>query len=359
MYEGKEWVDGRTVITAADMIRIEGTLQDVLARIASLEATGGGGTTGPQYPLGDGFVGEIAVDSPYREMRVRAVDDAFDMTGFDIVHTGNGKTRTVRLQGPYVAGTPNVDSFQRIEEIWLGDYLASPRSNLEFAFQLTVNGNTQFVPYHGTSTAKSVSVRPVQYRDLDGTVLDLGALAYGQSIVPNGLVVDQSVYGRHPDAGTTDLVRIDTVTTFYPDGLIEVDGTWEALQEVTVGSVYAPMTPYQQADMTRLQHSGGTVALDTSPPASTTSQDLPDTVSTGLLTASSRPSVQVAWAWTDPTDTLRMAEPDRKASGSIIFVQRRTDAINKIYPHVWQPGTVVAPGTVWNFGAQWRYQEAA
>lgn len=356
-YTPSIWVDGQTVITAADMSRIEAALVEQEARIAELAAiveTGGG--TAP-VTRGDGFVGEIAADSPYSEMRVRAVDDAYEVKSFDIVHTGGGKTRTVRVQGEYVADTPGIDSYQRIEEIWLGDYLACPRSNLEFAFQLTVGGNTQFIPYHGTSTSKSVAARPVQYRDLDGTPLNLAGLQYGQSIVPNGFVIDQSVYGRHPSAGTQNLVRIDTVTTFHPDGLIEVSGSWEALVEVTVGAVYAPMTPYQQADMTRLQHTGGTVALDTAPPSVTTNQDLPDTISSGLLTASSRPGVQVAWAWTDPSETLRMNEPDRKANSPIIFVQRRTDAINKIYPHVWQQGTTVAAGTRWEFGAQWRYQE--
>lgn len=354
-YEGKIWTDGQTIITAEDMTRIESALTAMDARIAVLES-GGSVTPVDPNPDGEGFVGEIADASPYTAMRVRAVDDAFDMTGYDIVHTGGGKTRTLRLQGPYIEGTTGVDAYQRIEEIYLGDYQVAPRSNLEFAFQLTVGGVTDFVPYHGT--AKTAYVRPTVYRDLKGVPLNLGALAYGQSLAPNGLVVDQSVYARHSATGTQNLVRVDTITTFYPDGLIEVKGRWEALQEVTVGSVYAPMTPYQQADMTLLQHTGGTVTLDTSPPAITSNQDLPDTMSSGLLTASSRPKVQVAWAWTDQVETLRMAQPDRKANAPILFVQRRTDAINKIYPHVWQPGSVVAAGTVWEFGCQWRYQES-
>lgn len=355
-YEPKNWLDGQTVIEAADMTRIEQTLADAVARIEALEqGREDGGDLGPQYPPGEGFVGQVAEASPYTAMRVTAIDDAYDMVGFDITHTGGGKTRTVRLQGPYIEGTDAVDAYQRIEEVFLGDYLAVPRSNLEFAFQLTVGGVTDFVPYHGT--AKTAIARPVEYRDLDGTVLDLNALSYGQALAPRGLVVDQSVYARHRQTGTQNLVRIDTVHTFYPDGMIEVQGRWESLVPVTVGAVYAPMTPYQQADMTRLQHEGGTVALDTTPPGSTMNVALPDTVTSGLLTASSRPGVQIAFAWTDPVGTLRQTRPDRKSTPPIIFVQRRTDGINKVYPHAWNLGSQVDAGEVWTFGAQWRIQD--
>lgn len=356
----KTWIDGQTVITAADMTAIWDTINDLEARVVSLESSGGGGSPTPTFPKGDGYVGAIADQSPYSEMRVTAVDDAYEMIGFDITHTGGGRTRILRLQGPWISGTPQTDGYQRIEEVFLGSYLAVPRSNMEFAFQLypstTATSGAQFVPYHGTVTA--VAARPVIYRDLDGNVLDLNGLAYGASIVPNGLVVDQSVYARHPDTGTTNHIRIDSVTTFYPDGMIEVQCRWEALIDVKLGSVYAPMIPYQQADMTTLQHSGGTVTLDTAPVTANTNQDLPDTITSGLLSASSRPGVQIAWAWTDPNATLRWAEPDRKTSGVKTFVQRRPDAINKIYAHAFNTGVVVTAGTVWNFGAQWRIQES-
>ena len=313
----------------------------------------------PDPVNGEGYVGALAASSPYTSLAVRGVDDDGDVVSYDLVATGGGRTMTVRFQGEYVEGTGYIDGFQRIEEINLGAYLAGPRSNLEWATQLyattTSSSGAQFAPYHGSTSSLMWQTSAPTYSTLSGAAVTMPAQGATTSL-PDGLEIVQTVEGQHPSATATQL-RVTTIHRFHPDGMIEVAGTWTALVDMKVGSVYAPMVPYQRDDITSLEHAGGTIALDNTAPSGTVSQSLPTMIDSGLLTSSSRPNLRIAWAWTDPDQTLRRTEPDRKAEGEVLFAQRRTDGINKIYHHVWETGSVVSAGTTWDFGAQWRYQE--
>lgn len=315
----------------------------------------------PDPVNGEGYVGVLAATSPYTSLAVSGVDDAGDVVSYDLVATGGGRTMTVRFQGEYVEGTGYIDGFQRIEEINLGAYLAGPRSNLEWASQLYAttasSSGAQFAPYHGSTSSLMWQTSAPTYSTLSGAAVTMPAQGATTSL-PDGLAVTQTVEGQHPSATAAQL-RVTTTHRFHPDGMIEVTGTWTALVDMKVGSVYAPMTPYQQDDITSLEHAGGTVALDNTAPSGTASQSLPTMIDSGLLTSSSRPNLRIAWAWTDPDQTLRRTEPDRRTEGEILFAQRRTDGINKIYHHVWDTGSVVSAGTTWDFGAQWRYMEVA
>lgn len=305
----------------------------------------------------EGFTGELAAKSPYTDLSITAVDDIGDMVSYDLIASGNGKSVKTRLQGSYIPGTSYVDGYQRIEEINLGDdYLILPRSNVEFAGQIfesiTATSGVQFVPYHGKATA--VASREPVYTAISGEKITLPEV--GQTIsLPRGLVLDQEIYGKNPNS-SKDQVVVRTLTKFYPDGLIEVEGEWRFLVDTKVGSVYAPMTPYQRDDMTSLEHANGTISLDTTDPGSTVTYDIPE-MDGGVFKSSNRPNIRVAWDWVDPGETLRGNEADRKSAGTITFIQRRADGINKVYPHVWNPNTVVSAGTSWNFKARWRYME--
>lgn len=308
-------------------------------------------------PPTTGYTGGLNSQTPYNKLSAKGVDDTGDVVSFDILAEGSGKTLTTRLQGPYVPGTSYIDGFQRVEEVNLGDgYLILPRSNIEFAGQVFANtsatSGAQFIPYHGQVTA--LPERAVVYKTLLGDPIDMPGV--GETLdLPHGLVVDQEINGKHPSAPATQ-VKINVLTKFYTDGLIEVSGKWTFLVNTKVGSVYAPMIPFQRDDIDSLEYSGGTIALDTSDPGSTQTFDIPQ-MDGGLLKASNKPSIRIAWDWDDPISTLRRDKSDRKSSGTINFIQRRTDGINKVYHHVWNPNTIVPAGTTWDFKARWRYME--
>ena len=314
-------------------------------------------------PNGVGYVGDLAEQSPYTSLAVRGVDDDGAVVSYDITASGGGKSVTTRVQGRYVEGTAYIDGYQRIEEITLGGgYQAGPRSNMEWATQFFASteatSGAQFSPYHGSTTALAWQTSPSTYTTLSGASV---AMPGENSTVqlPDGLAITQTVRAAHPDySGTGDQIEVTTTTSFHPDGMVEVQGTWKALVGMKVNAVYAPMVPFQRDDITALDHAGGTVTVDNSAPSGTTNQTLPD-IDTGVFRSASRPDLRIAWAFTNPDETLRRGEADRKTVGDILFIQRRTDGINKLYHHVWDPGTVVSAGTTYNFGAQWRYMEVA
>ena len=314
-------------------------------------------------PNGVGYVGQLAEQSPYTSLAVRGVDDDGAVVSYDITASGGGKSVTTRVQGRYVEGTAYIDGYQRIEEITLGGgYQAGPRSNLEWATQFfaftEATSGAQFSPYHGSTTALAWQTSPSAYSTLSGATVTMpGEGATVQ--LPDGLAITQTVRAAHPDySGTGDQIEVTTTTSFHPDGMVEVQGTWKALVDMKVNAVYAPMVPFQRDDITALDHAGGTVTVDNSAPSGTTNQTLPD-IDTGVFRSASRPNLRIAWAFTNPDETLRRGEADRKTVGDILFIQRRTDGINKLYHHVWDPSTVVSAGTTYNFGAQWRYMEVA
>lgn len=315
-------------------------------------------TAPPAPSRGVGYVGQYADLSPYTALTATGVDDPGEVVSWDLVHAGGGKTLRTRLQGRWDGTTAQMDALQRVEEVTTGSgYLIGPRSNWEVAYQLyqttTSTTGAQFVPYHGVATAFEREA-PV-YTTLPGVPVTMPGI--GATItLADGLVVRQSLYGRHPSAGVNQ-TRLDMETRFHPDGLVEVQGTWTALVDVKVGSVYAPMVPYAQADIDQLEHAGGTITLDTTAPTAITSYDIPSTIDTGVLKSTARPGVRIAWAWTSPNATLRRTAGDRKITGTVAFIQRRTDGINKVYFHVWNPGTIVQAGESWEFGGQWRYLE--
>ena len=268
------------------------------------------------------------------------------------------------MQGPFVAGAAYIDGYQRMEEITTGDgHLMGPRSNLEWATQFyastTASSGAQFSPYHGSTTALAWQTSAPVYRTLSGDPVAMPGPGASRSM-PDGLEIVQTVEAKHPGyTGSGNQLRVTTTTSFHPDGMVEVQGTWKALTDIKVAAVYAPMTPFQRDDITSLEHAGGTVAIDSSAPSGTTNQTLPPDVTSGVFRSATRPNIRIAWAFTDPDETLRLGEADQKTAGDILFIQRRTDGINKLYRHVWNPNTVVAAGTEYNFGAQWRYMEVA
>lgn len=312
-------------------------------------------------PNGVGYVGQLAEQSPYTSLAVSGADDAGAVVSYDITASGGGKSVTTRVQGEYVEGTGYIDGYQRMEEITFGDgYLVGPRSNLEWATQFFASteetSGAQFSPYHGSTTALAWQTSAPSYTTLSGEAVTMPG--EGSTVqLPDGLAITQTVRAAHPDyTGSGDQLEVTTTTSFHPDGMVEVQGTWKTLVDVKVNAVYAPMVPFQRDDITSLEHPGGTITVDNSAPSGTTNQSLTD-IETGVFRAASRPSLRIAWAFTDPDETLRRGEADRETAGDILFIQRRTDGINKLYRHVWNPGTVVSAGTTYNFGAQWRYME--
>ena len=298
----------------------------------------------------DDMVDAVIGAEPFDGMSVTRVTDGA-LTSWDLTMLRGGTPLLrYRLQGRWDGQASQVDGYQRMEEARvledaadLGGELIIPRSNWEFAFQLIVEGDSQFVPYHGTATAFAKGEPTVV---LDGQRIDPEALPIGEARNAKEFSLTQTILARHPRRPEQDLVEVTTTTSWSRDGRGRIEGTWRALQQVEIGNAYGPMLPFSRDIFDRvLTDAGDDMAVE----ESGASETVPIANTTTARIASSSSGWSAAITWDEPEETLRSAEQ----GGTDVFLQLREDGIGKIYPQVWDVGDVVEVGTTWEFGAEW------
>lgn len=318
----------------------------------------------PTYK-GDGYVGTLGEVTGYSEMVITKAEGSgtIDVSCLD---PSTGRHVTYRTQGEWDGQTSTMDDFQRFEEAWIGSYDSTeitkdttimPRSNIEWAMTLQVDGTNSWVPNHGTPTA--FKARPTILTDATGNDLDLSPLQVGDRITGlNGVKLYQSIYGRHPNTGNTNWFRIDQTTTIAPDGMIQSETVWTALRDVTLGANYAPMSPITTGLVDQIHiHNGETYAVDTTAPASTWYLQIPEgrTAESAMFTSDTT-GMFAAVSFLEPNVGLLRDHPQRGTS-NVLRVESRDAGQLKLYMSGFESGSTIAQGTVWRFGAQWRYGE--
>lgn len=299
----------------------------------------------------DDMVDEVVEQGPFDGLTVTRVKDG-KINSWDLSMTRGGVLMLrYRMQGRWDGSAPQLDGYQRMEEARaldgaakLAGELIIPRSNWEFAFQIVVDDDAQFVPYHGTPTAFVSSAPELR---TDGDVVDPDAVPVGEPREVGEFSLSQTVVARHPRRGDQDLVEIATTTTWTSDGRGRIDGTWRALARIEVGNAYGPMLPFSREVFDRvITDTGGDMAVEDTD----SSETLPIANTTEARLVSSSSGWQAAITWDEPEETLRTTA---QGGGTDVFLQLRGDGIGKIYPQVWDAGDVVESGTTWTFGAEW------
>ncbi|MGF7022900.1 hypothetical protein [Brachybacterium tyrofermentans] len=297
---------------------------------------------------------------PYDQMTVTAVDDGA-LTSWDITYLAAGRPiLRYRLQGAWDGTSGQTDGYQRLEEVRalegapsLQDQIVMPRSNWEFAFQIDVDGDKQFVPYHGTPTAFAAAPSAPS---IDGSLVEMDAFTVNEPRIAQSFALEQTVFARHPASGEADLVEITTTTTWTSDGRLALSGVWNALEDVTLGSAYGPMLPFSRDIFDEVGtdtseyievESVGEATADGDPAGRTIEID----GSSAAVIRSSDTGWTAAIRWPHAERTLRAAA--NEGGDSDVFLQLREDGIAKIYPQVWDQGETVSAGTTWEFGAEW------
>ena len=298
--------------------------------------------------------------APYDAMTVTLVDDGL-MQSWDITYfAGDSPILRYRLQGQWDGSAGQADGYQRLEEVRALDGAPSlqgeivmPRSNWEFAFQLDVDGDKQFVPYHGTPTAYADGP---SVPSIDGSVADIASLTAGETIPAQSFSLEQRVHARHPAKGETNLVKISTVTTWTADGKLAVTGIWEALEDVTMGSAYGPMLPFSRDVFDHVStDTTDEVEVDSVAEAKAGGEPAAETVEIDGASAALIQSSDTGWKagirWIRADESLRAGANDDGYSD--VFLQLREDGIAKVYPQVWDQGETVTAGATWEFAAEW------
>ena len=134
--------------------------------------------------------------------------------------------------------------------------LMANTSNKEFAFMIAPNSNSSFnfVPQHSSKTGFYKN-QPIFI--LDGKEFRISDFNIGEEVKMKNFQFIQEIYGRHPDSGNTNLCVIKTVHTVNLDGSISVDGSFEALRNMRIGSSYVLMSPVNNRVFDSLQTGWG------------------------------------------------------------------------------------------------------
>ena len=324
---------------------------------------------GSQY-RGEGYVGKVGDLAGYTAMQIAKVQTNNEIE-VSCLNPVKGRHLTIRVQGE--RGVQNTqDDQRRVEEVWVGAYagttvskdlLVMPRSNIEWAFQIDVGGNRQFVPYHGTSSGQATEYEPPLITDLQGNVIDLGSMGVGE-VRGNlsGFKLRQRLYLTHPDSGSTRWAAVEEMLTITPRGLMQSEATITFLRDTVVTNNYGPMTPADQATFDQIKVLGGAAyPVKTTAPATTEYVTVAEGhgATSFLLTSTSSPERFVAMSILDPQGSLLVGNQlEEKGAGAMRFEQRSFGSLTKIYPGVFASGSTVPSGTVWRPSAQWRFGEA-
>ena len=313
---------------------------------------------------GDGYVGRIGAASGYTTMQVKKVEESNEVE-VSCLNPDTGRHVTHRVQGDNGA-----DNQRRYEEGWIGAYtgttiskdlLILPRSNVEWAIRINVDGDKQFAPYHGSASARVDQYEPPMFTDGNGDPLDLDGLPLDGVLTDvQGFKVRQRLYITHPGSGAVKLADVDETRTIAPDGMMQSESVITFREDVTVTSNYGPMTPVDYATFDQLHIlDGATYPVATTPPTSTEYVNITENhaAKSHLFTSTNTPNAFVATAYLDTDATFIRGHELEDTSASALRFEQRSSGLTKVYPSIFQSGSVIPAGFVWRPGAQWRYGE--
>ena len=374
------------------------TVQALTDRVDALEAGGGSGgttartatTTGDYRPdafvapdgvvsywtgpsgveripwtyKGEGYVGRVGGAAGYTTMQVKKTNSV-EQLEVSCLNPSTGRHITHAINGP----SGSSDDQRRFINAFVGPYTGTtvssdleilPRSNIEWAFQIDVDGNAQFAPYHGSTSCKAMQYEPPVFTDAHGEVIDVPGMARNTPVSVEGFKIRQRLYIIHPDSGETKWAAVDEVRTIAPDGMIQSEAVATFLEDTKLASNYGTMTPVATGTFDQMHIlDGSTYSVPTTAPAVTEYITITEghEGTSALFTSTSKPNAFVAMALLDPDSTLRRGDPQEETSASALNLELRSNGYVKLYPQSYAPGSVIPKGTVWRIGAQWRYGE--
>jgi hypothetical protein len=108
-------------------------------------------------------------------------------------------------------------------------------TNKEMALSVTYNGQTNWIPDHGTGTAFNIEAMKVM---LDGTIIDISTLDNFQWVECSEIKIIQHMHGRINGVNVADI----TVTHFLSkDGVLNYNATFKTLEDIMINNHYPLM----------------------------------------------------------------------------------------------------------------------
>jgi hypothetical protein len=225
------------------------------------------------------------------------------------------------------------------------DVTLTEPSNKEFAFYIMPQGGTyhQFVPFHGDPTSVEVETAIIKNGN---EVIDIDNMALLETVFLDSFSLEQHIYGRHPESGTTNLLEIWSTSLIEKDsGMLSFDGKMKVLQPVTINNSYVIMgtakgdlfnyvvTSFQN------QYFGDSSTYGTNIPM----VEERDWAKSYAFLSNTNKNVAVAYRFNNIKETLRQGATGKDESGdTMTYLNNRNDSVKKIYSRLWNSSEVNA-----------------
>lgn len=235
------------------------------------------------------------------------------------------------------------------------DKILTTPSNKEFAYSIKPFGGTefQFVPFHGIPTA--FEAESAKFKN-NGDVIDFSNMASGQYAEIDMFMLEQHIYGRHPESGDTNLVEIWTTHTITKDGVLSVDGKLKVLEPVTIIGSYVIMGVAKGDLFDKCVTSFGNQFLNTPEMQGTNTFLLEegDLAKSYCFLSSINKNLAIAFRYNNIKETLRQSMPNKNALDAMAYLQHRSNDVLKLYNRLWDnTGQELEPGFTHRFSGDY------
>lgn len=307
----------------------------------------------------DGDTGNAVEVSTYRSVASAYTETVFSgltntahtivgtFIGDDPLNPPSGGTGTSRGWVWYSNGTNTLKTLRAYAVTMVNSRdieLLEGFSNKEFAVSIRPAGATeahQFVPMHsGIGTAFEKTPKRIV---LDGTEIDPFSFTTGFFQPCNSLVVSQSVYGRHSEYPSNNLIEVNTTVSINKKGIASISGTVEVLADIDINAGYFMMCPTDAAATTKATTSLNNV-YDTTIADGSKTYLVPemDRVRSVLFTSEVNGDVAVAVVYDNISETLRQNGDGKFPHNLMCWIEHRDSGIQKLYQSVFNSTTRTA-----------------
>lgn len=318
----------------------------------------------PDGYRGEGLVGRFAQATGYSEM---AITKYGGHTQVSCINPITQRHVTYTIEGRDSSTSSSRDDFHMVREIYIGavvdgtpsmDTMIKRRSNIEFAFQMTVGGVTEFAPYHGTVNTYYLD-DPNMVNLATGEAIDFKNMPASTHLTGvGGIQLTQHVRIEHSTQPGETIVTARSVTTITPDGLLQSETILTAVKDFEIALNYLPMTPIELEASTEFTTGRGeSTQLDPSIPSTTyyTELDEGKDFTTGVFTGD---GTFASFAMLNPGATWAENIPSPESTKPLRIETRSSSGQRKLYASPFEPGSTIRAGSTWRMAGQWRYGEA-
>jgi hypothetical protein len=194
-------------------------------------------------------------------------------------------------------------------------------SNKEFAFTVTQDGVTNWIPDHN-SVGTAWNIDPAEFV-VDGVAVDVAGMSIGAAVpITDSFELRQHFYGRPNPAGV-NAFEFNTTHHIDTKGLLEFSGQWTALADSTINTGYPLMLPAMEPTTNRFVTGIGSEQTNAKNEATTYFPAERDAVYSGAVVSPTNRNLIAAGTLTNPRVSYRRGQPDKPAPEQSLFLWHR------------------------------------